>query len=88
LAHSDRFLYCPKLAVGGAPEFGNTIWILLPPPLSTTPSLGIYLKDPKAPLRPHLTVGLEAIYHHLPLGLVLPEVPEELFFRIVLADPL
>src|SRR5215207_7208917 len=29
--------------------------------------------------RPDLTVGLEAIYHHLPLGLVLPEVPEELF---------
>jgi hypothetical protein len=27
--------------------------------------------------RPDLTVGLEAIYHHIPLGLILPEVPEE-----------
>jgi hypothetical protein len=27
--------------------------------------------------RPDLTVGLEAIYHHIPLGLVIPEVTEE-----------
>jgi hypothetical protein len=39
--------------------------------------------------RPDLTVGLEAIYHYLPLGPVLPEVTEELFFiRVILADPL
>jgi hypothetical protein len=43
----------------------------------------------RRPPRSDLTVGLEAIYHHLPLGLVLPEVPEELFLiRIILADPL
>ena len=37
----------------------------------------------------HLTVGLEAIYHHLPLGLVLEEVTEELFLiQVILANPL
>src|SRR5215203_1849826 len=37
--------------------------------------------------RPDLTVGLQALYHHLPLGLVLPEVTEELFLlRIVLSN--
>ena len=36
-----------------------------------------------------VTVSLEAFYHHFPLGLVLPEVTEDLFFvRIVLADPI
>jgi hypothetical protein len=41
------------------------------------------------PSRPDLTVGLEAIYHHLPLGLVLEEVTEELFLIwIVLSNPL
>jgi hypothetical protein len=41
------------------------------------------------PPHPHLTVSLQALYHHLPLGLVLPEVTEELFLlRIVLAEPL
>jgi len=29
------------------------------------------------PPHPNLTVGLEAIYHHLPLGLVLEELPEK-----------
>jgi hypothetical protein len=27
--------------------------------------------------RPDFAVGLEAFYHHLPLSLVIPEVPEE-----------
>jgi hypothetical protein len=27
--------------------------------------------------RPDVTVGLQALYHHLPLGLVLEEVTEE-----------
>jgi hypothetical protein len=36
-----------------------------------------------------LAVGLEALYNHISLGLVIPEVPEELFLiRIILADPL
>ena len=36
-----------------------------------------------------LTVGLDAFYHYVPLGLVIPEVPEELFLiRIILVDPL
>ena len=39
--------------------------------------------------RPDLTVGLQALYHHLPLSLVLPEVTEGLFLiRIILANPL
>jgi hypothetical protein len=38
--------------------------------------------------RPDLTVGLEAIYHHIPLSLVLPKVSEDLFLIwIVLTDP-
>jgi hypothetical protein len=32
----------------------------------------------RRPAWPNLTVGLEAIYHYLPLGLVLPELTEEL----------
>ena len=56
------------------------------PPLM---SVSLYLKAARRSSRPDLTVGLEAIYHHLPLGLVLPEVTEELFLiRIILADPL
>jgi hypothetical protein len=36
-----------------------------------------------------LTVGPEAFYHHIPLGLVIPEVPEELLLiRIILTNPL
>jgi hypothetical protein len=36
---------------------------------------------------PHLTVCLEAIYHHLPLSLILPEVSEDVFLiRIILTD--
>jgi hypothetical protein len=39
--------------------------------------------------RPDLYFDLEAVEHHLPLGLVLPEVPKEPFlFGVVLADPL
>ena len=35
--------------------------------------------------RPDFTVGLQAIYHHLPLSLVLKEVTEESFLiRIIL----
>jgi hypothetical protein len=29
------------------------------------------------PPHPYLTVGLETIYHHISLGLVLPEITEE-----------
>jgi hypothetical protein len=37
------------------------------------------------PASPDLAVGLEAIYHHLPLSLVIPKVPEEsLLIRIIL----
>jgi hypothetical protein len=37
---------------------------------------------------PVLTVCLETFYHHLPLGLVLEEVTEELFLiRIILTYP-
>jgi hypothetical protein len=39
--------------------------------------------------RPDLTVGLQALYHHLPLGLVLQEVTQELFLLgIVLTNSL
>src|SRR5215204_5368549 len=52
-------------------------------------SVSLYLKGARRSSRPDLSVGLEAFYHHLPLGLVLPEVTEELFLiRILLADPL
>jgi hypothetical protein len=38
--------------------------------------------------RSDLAVGLETFDYHLPLDLVIPEVPEELFLiRIILADP-
>ena len=48
-------------------------------------SVSLYLKGARRSSRPDLTVGLEAIYHHLPLGLVLPEVTEESFLiRIIL----
>src|SRR5688500_6109016 len=44
---------------------------------------------PQRPARPDLTVGLEAFYDHLPLGLVLPEVTEEsLLLRVVLSNSL
>ena len=39
------------------------------------------------PPRPHLTVGLQAIYHHLPLSLLIPEVTEEkLLLGMVLSN--
>lgn len=39
--------------------------------------------------RPDVATGLEGLYDHIPLGLVLPQVPEDLFLLgIVLADPL
>jgi hypothetical protein len=41
------------------------------------------------PPRPDRTVSLEAIYHHLPLSLVLPEISEYIFLLgIILSDPL
>ncbi len=48
------------------------------------------MKDyPWRPPRPDLVVGLEAFYYHLPLGLVLEELPGELFLlEGVLTDPL
>ena len=50
--------------------------------------MGCEISKACRPPRPYLTVGLEALYHHLPLGLVLPEVPEELFLLgIILVAP-
>jgi hypothetical protein len=48
------------------------------------------LSKPWRSSRPHLTICLEALYHHLTLGLVLPEkIPEDLFLiRVVLSDSL
>jgi hypothetical protein len=47
-------------------------------PLRTDAS---YLREASSktlrPSRPDLTVGLEAFYHHLPLGLILPQIPEK-----------
>ncbi len=37
------------------------------------------LNDVLGPSRPNLHVGLEAFDHQIPLGLVLPEIPEKLF---------
>ena len=51
---------------------------LAPLPMSSIP-LGPGEGLPRRPSRPNLTVGLQALYHHIPLGLVLPEVTEELF---------
>jgi len=48
-------------------------------PVCTYALLEAYLKDLGRPSPPHLTVRLEAFYHHLPLRLVLPEVSEDLF---------
>jgi hypothetical protein len=43
----------------------------------------------RRPPRPNLAVGLEAIYHHLSLGLILPEISEDLLlFGVVLSYPL
>jgi hypothetical protein len=43
---------------------------------------------PLGPTRPYLTVSLEALYHHIPLSLILPEVPEEsLLLGIIHAQP-
>ena len=39
-------------------------------------SVSLYLKGARRSSRPDLTVGLEAFYHYLPLGLVLPQVTE------------
>ena len=39
------------------------------------------------PPRPHLTVGLQAIYHHISLSLLIPEVTEEkLLLGMVLSN--
>src|SRR5215207_7161494 len=52
-------------------------------------SVSLYLKGARRSSGPDLTVGLEAIYHHLPLGLILPEVTEEYFLLgMVLSNPL
>jgi hypothetical protein len=63
-----------RLAVGG-------------PTATRTPASGMWVEDASHLLeatskarrssRPDITVGLEALYHHFPLGLILPEVPEE-----------
>jgi hypothetical protein len=38
--------------------------------------------------RPYLAVGPEVFYHYLPLGLLIPKVPEESFLiRIILIAP-
>jgi hypothetical protein len=73
-------------------KFGFTLRILplLPPSAQTDAS---DLREPtsktRRPPRPYVTVRLEALYHHLTLGLVLLEIPEESFlFGIVLAYPL
>ena len=51
------------------------------PPLAPLPVLSIPLGPGEGlsqrPSRPYLAVGLEALYHHLPLGLILPELTEE-----------
>jgi hypothetical protein len=62
----------------------------VPTPLRTDAS---YFRETtskaRRPSRPHLTVGLEAFYHHIPLGLVIPEVTEESFLlRVVLTNSL
>jgi len=50
--------------------------------------VSLSLKVPEAS-RPDLTARLEAFYHRLPLSLVLPEIPEDLFLLgIVLPYPL
>src|SRR5688572_13446901 len=40
-------------------------------------SLWAYISKACRSSRPYLAVGLEVLYHQLPLGLVLPEVTEE-----------
>ena len=41
------------------------------------------------PACPYLSVGLEALYNHIPLGFVPPEITEDLFLIWrVLTDPL
>jgi hypothetical protein len=47
------------------------------------------LSKSQRPARPYLTVGPEALYHHIPLGLVFPEIPKDLFLIwIVLTNSL
>jgi len=61
----------------------------LAPPTDPSILLGPGERLSRRPPRSDLAVGLEAFYLHLPLDLVIPEVPEELFLiRIILADPL
>jgi hypothetical protein len=51
--------------------------------------LGSLPQKTRRPPPPDLTIRLEAFYHHLTLGLFLPEIPEGLFLiRSVLTDPL
>jgi hypothetical protein len=62
--------------------------LLAPLPVSSIP-LGPGEGLPQRPSRPDLAVGLQALYHYLPLSLVIPEVTEELLLlRVVLTNPL
>jgi hypothetical protein len=48
-----------------------------------------YISKTQRPPHPDLTVRLEAFYHHLPLGLILPKIPEDVFLIwVVLSDSL
>jgi hypothetical protein len=47
--------------------------------------LGETTSKTRRPACPYLTLGLQAFYRHLPLGLLIPKVPEESFLiRIIL----
>ena len=48
-----------------------------------TPTALLQINIPEAS-PPHLTTRLEALHHHLPLSLVLPEVSEDLFLLWVI----
>jgi hypothetical protein len=66
------------------------LWKILPTPSSAqtaSSDLRESISKPRRPPHPYLTVSLEAIYHHLPLGLVLPEIPEELLLGIIYLIP-
>jgi hypothetical protein len=43
------------------------------------PDLRKSTSKPRRSSRPDLTICLEALYDHLPLRLILPEIPEEIF---------
>ena len=68
----------------------HALWATSACPLRTDASdLRETSSKTRRPASPDLTVGLEAIYHHISLSLVLPKVPEELFLlRVILSYPL